>query len=35
MGHPQISRVDLNDYLSIERANDQRYEYHGGELFAM
>jgi Uma2 family endonuclease len=28
-------RVDISEYLKIERSNDQRFEFHEGEVFAM
>ena len=35
MGQPKIDRIDISDYRGIEQAEDQRYEYHDGELFRM
>ncbi|NJC27000.1 Uma2 family endonuclease [Neolewinella antarctica] len=35
MGLPEEKYLTLADYLTIERAGDQRYEYHLGEIFAM
>ncbi len=35
MGQPITKQVAIEDYLTIERKDDQKYEFHEGELLAM
>jgi len=35
MGQPKIDKVDISDYLAIEREDKVRYEFHHGHLIRM